>query len=436
MLSWTAGHSDVNEAPLKYVAEIRLGKMLQSAPGPNSDVEVPYIKATHVSWSGVDTSALPRMYASPREIELYGVRAGDLLVCEGGEAGRSSIVGELSTPTIVQNAVHRVRSTKVDLRYLKYCMEAVSASGWFDILTNKATIAHLTAEKLRSLRIPYRSLRSQQLIADLLDRETQRIDALVDAKRRMIDRLAEKSATLIRLRTTKGVTTATLRMTELPWVGSVPEHWPVRRLGHVASVLNGTGFPDRMQGNEQGEYPFYKVSDMNAPGNQWLLSSAANWVDRGTVSDLGGTIIPAGSVVFPKVGAALLTNKRRVTTRDCLVDNNCMALHFRVGLAQYWTMLLRGLDFGSIVQHGPVPSVNATQVKELRIPVPPLKEQSEIVQVVERETRRIDAAMSALGTQLVLLAEYRQALITKAVTGQLDEATLKGKKLPDEVVRV
>jgi type I restriction enzyme S subunit len=296
---------------------------------------------------------------------------------------------------------------------------------------------HLFQADLRKFRIPKPTLAIQQVIADSLDRETERIDVLVDAKRRLIDLLAEKRTALITHAVTKGLDpTVPMKDSGIPWIGSMPAHWSIRKLGHIGRVLGGTGFPDRYQGELAGDFPFYKVSDMTIKGNLSILSRAANYVSSDVVQDLGGTLIPRNAIVFPKVGAALLTNKRRLTDDLSLIDNNCMAVTFESGTPQYWVHLLGVLDFAWIVQPGPVPSISGSQVKDLLIPVPPTDEQQAISCSINAVAETALAASRILTSQLDLLAEYRQAVITAAVTGQLDEATLKRRKPVDEALGV
>lgn len=160
--------------------EVRLGKMLQPGPASPADRLVPFLKAGHVQWKGVSTGDLPTMYASAQEAEQYAVRQGDLLVCEGGEVGRSVILGtDIPEGTIIQNSLHRVRPRLgYSAQYLLYVLSAIHSSGWLEVLCNRATIAHLTADKLAALRIPAPPLSEQGTIADFLDRETKRIDVL------------------------------------------------------------------------------------------------------------------------------------------------------------------------------------------------------------------------------------------------------------------
>jgi type I restriction enzyme S subunit len=119
-------------ASVKRHYSIQLGKMLQNQPSDPDDREVPYLKAQHVQWFAVRTSQAPRMWASPRELEQFGICAGDLLVCEGGEGGRCGIVKEIATPHIIQNALHRVRPFDgCQTRFLQYVMRATASTGFW-----------------------------------------------------------------------------------------------------------------------------------------------------------------------------------------------------------------------------------------------------------------------------------------------------------------
>lgn len=177
---------------------IQLGKMLQNRPNEPADVEVPYLKAQHVQWFSVRATNAPKIWASPREIEQFGVRSGDLLVCEGGEGGRCGLVGDVEPGYIIQNALHRVRPIDHSRNdYLQYVMSAVATTGWFDAINNKATIAHFTREKFGSLKIPPPPLPEQAAIVEYLGNASAEIDAIIDRARREISLLREYRTRLI-----------------------------------------------------------------------------------------------------------------------------------------------------------------------------------------------------------------------------------------------
>jgi type I restriction enzyme S subunit len=182
----------------RYYFDIQLGKMLQNEPQSESDEEVSYLKAIHVRWDKVDIYDLPKMWASPREKNKYHVRNGDLLISEGGEVGRTALLKELQEDCIIQNALHRVRPlSQSSVEYLNYLMRQISDTGWFDILCNKSTIAHLTSEKLGALALPLPPLDEQKTIAQYLDKKTAEIDLQKAKIQEAIERLKEYRTALI-----------------------------------------------------------------------------------------------------------------------------------------------------------------------------------------------------------------------------------------------
>ena len=109
--------------------------------------------------------------------------------------------------------------------------------------------------------------------------------------------------------------------------------WMVKQLGAVASVAGGSSFPKKYQGKSSGKYPFFKVSDMNASGNEVYMNHAANYVDDDDLATMKAKYHPAGTIVFPKVGGAIVTNKKRLLTCDAFFDNNVMGVSPKSGLS-------------------------------------------------------------------------------------------------------
>ena len=133
---------------------IQLGKMLQPEASSSEDEEVPYFKSQHVQWQGVRVDDLPTMWASPAERRKYNVIGGDMLVCEGGDVGRAAIASDVPDRTIIQNALHRVRTKGGnEPRLLLYVLAHAASQGWFEIICNRSTIAHFTGEKFGALGI-------------------------------------------------------------------------------------------------------------------------------------------------------------------------------------------------------------------------------------------------------------------------------------------
>ncbi|MDR0815786.1 MAG: restriction endonuclease subunit S [Desulfovibrio sp.] len=176
-----------------------LGKMLQPEQRHLDERQVPYLKALHVNWEHLLCTDLPKMWATTEEIKTFSVSVGDMLVCEGGEVGRATLIDTtLTCECIIQNALHRVQAKEYGLLpYLLRILQTVSYVGWFEILCNKATIAHFTREKFVALACPYSSISEQQSIADFLDRETAKIDTLIAKTQHAIELAQERRAALI-----------------------------------------------------------------------------------------------------------------------------------------------------------------------------------------------------------------------------------------------
>ena len=154
--------------PLGEVAEIKLGKMLD-ANRQKSGHLLPYVNNISLRWNEVDTSDLPRMYFKESELERFGLQKGDVLVCEGGEPGRSAVWDGRLPNLKFQKAVHRVRfHVPFVPKILVLYLEAIAGTNAFESLFTGGGIKHLTGETFAKLAVPVMSLAEQQRIADCL----------------------------------------------------------------------------------------------------------------------------------------------------------------------------------------------------------------------------------------------------------------------------
>lgn len=270
--------------------------------------------------------------------------------------------------------------------------------------------------------VPLPPCEAQHTIADFLDRKTAAIDALIEKKERLISLLEEKRQALITQAVTKGLD-PNVRMKDsgVEWLGKIPAHWDVVSLRRVAELGQGDAFAHALQGKEAGDFPWFKVGDMNRPGNEVEMRTADNYVDSDVAAATRARVFPRGTVIFPRVGAALLTNKRRLLVGPSIVDDNTYGVvpneHIRPRFL-YFVLLL--VDMGMFCSAGLVPTVTFSAVKEIVIPLPPAHEQAAIVQRVESELTLIGDLAARTARSIQLLREYRQAVITAAVTGKLD----------------
>ena len=214
----------------------------------------------------------------------------------------------------------------------------------------------------------------------------------------------------------------------IPWLGNVPIGWPVLPLKRIGAFQSGAGFPISAQGHSSGDVLFAKVSDMNIPGNERHIHVSKNAVSREVARRLGARIFGRNAIIFPKVGGALLTNKRRVLTTDTCIDNNLMACVVTGADSLFVYRMLSWLDLALLAKPGPVPAISEGEVREIRIALPSVQEQTAIARYLDHMDRRILKCIRAKEKLIALLDEYKQALIHQAVTGRIDVRT--GKPYP------
>lgn len=417
------------ETPVKVNFLMQLGKMLQTDPASLDDEESPYLKAMHVNWHGVTTDDLPKMWASPSDLKHYAVQNGDLLVCEGGEVGRSAILKGLKEPTIIQNALHRLRgTTRGEIRYFCYLLRNIADAGWFEILCNKATIAHLTGEKLGAIRMPVPSIREQQQIAVFLDWKTGQIDALIAKKKELLEKLKEQRLAVITQAVTQGLNpNAPKRDSGIPWLGQVPEHWEVRRLKFTAceSLQYGANEAAELADPECPRY--IRITDIKEDGtlHEDTFRSLPPDVAEPYLLEDGDLLLARSGATVGKSFQYLQTWGRAAYAGYLIrfrVDPKVLRARFGYYFLRsqfYWACIN-----SSLIQ-ATIQNFSAEKYAGINVPLPPLDEQETIVAELEKQKTKIDQLEEATVQAIARLTEYRTALITAATTGKIDVCNIK-----------
>jgi type I restriction enzyme S subunit len=263
---------------------------------------------------------------------------------------------------------------------------------------------------------------SRKNIAAFLDHETAKIDALIEKQQRLIELLKEKRQAVISQAVTKGLNpNAPMKDSGVEWLGEVPAHWDVLKLGYLMKLKGGAGFPDSYQGQEGHEIPFYKVGDLARANSESCLTEPLHTVTYEIAKELRATIFNTGSIVFAKVGAALLLKRFCTLNKPSCIDNNMMGAEIRpVELRDFLLFVMPLLDFELIVNPGAVPSVNGEQITSILIALPPQDEQIEIVDFLKTSRIKFDHLIRNAEQAISLFQERRTALIAAAVTGKID----------------
>jgi len=414
---------------IKFHYDVILGKMLQNSAQSPDDVEVPYLKAQHVQWDGVQMAELPTMWASPQEIKVLQVNDGDLIVCEGGEVGRAAIVAKQPPEKcIIQNALHLVRPKPTgEVRFLRYLLQHATSHAWLDVLCNRATIAHFTSEKFREMWIWLPPFSEQCAIADYLDRETAKLDTLIAAKQRLLDLLAEKRRALITHAVTRGLNPAApLQDSGVEWLGEIPAHWEVTVMRRIITNIEQGWSPQADEREpQQGEWGVLKLNAVK--GGQFDESKAKslpNSLDIPTSLEIrSGDFLVTRANTPDLVGDVCYVSKTkphlilsdliyRLYLNFSFIDGDFLSFFLETAGRPQIEVDARGSSASMV-------KISQGHILNWLLPCPPLYEQQKISLYIKSEITKIDFLRIALKHTIELLYERRTALIAAAVTGKL-----------------
>ncbi len=251
------------------IAELCLGKMLDREK--NKGEYEPYLANANVQWGRFELNDLPLMKFEEKEQERYGLKYGDIVMCEGGEPGRCAIWRNEVPNMKIQKALHRIRVTddSVDYRYLYYWF---LIAGRQDLLKGnfiETTIKHLTGERLKEIEIELPSHSSQKKIGVLLEN----IDAKIESNRKGINVLESMAKTLYDYwfiqfdfpdANGRPYKTSGGKMVWNEELGrEIPAGWEVNNLFHIASYVNGLACQKYRPKDGEESLPVIKIREMH-----------------------------------------------------------------------------------------------------------------------------------------------------------------------------
>lgn len=394
-------------ATLGDIADSNLGKMLDRKKGGGHPV--PYLRNVNVQWGRVDMDDILTMSIPPEDQEFFRVRKGDLLVCEGGEVGRCAIFTHDDSEYIAfQKALHRVRPRGgVSALYIRYYLEHLNLQNGLAPFSTGSTIKHLPQQQLKRLPIKLPPLDEQQRIVAVLEEQLSRLDAaqkiLVNAAQRV--ELTQRSI-----------------LNQFFSEASVAKHgWALDPLEKVAEIRGGNtprkGEIEFQAAPSPTNLPFWKVGDMNDADGRYLTRSRT-YIDYSSTESARVKICPEGTVLIPKRGGAIATNKKRITGTRGTYDLNTMGIipghQVTSDYLWYW---FQNIDLRDLADGSNVPQINNPDLRHLLVPVPNKAEQDRIVEHLDAVFSRLRATQELAASSKAIL--LRNSLLRDAFAGRL-----------------
>lgn len=272
----------------------------------------------------------------------------------------------------------------------KYLIYAISAKkAYLNSVARGATIKGIKKEILENLEIKKIPLVKQQKISNILDK----ISNLYFIRKQQLSKLDQ----LVKSRFVEmfGDTKNNIN------------NFKIYSIGDICSLKSGTSLPLNVE-NEGGDIPYIKVSDMSLPGNERYITISSRYVTQKTA---GKGIFPIGSVIFPKRGGAIGTNKKRLTQIPICADLNIMGVIPGANITPYYLLsYFDMIDLGELDNGSSVPQLNNKDIAPLKILLPPLSLQEQFtafVQQVEKAKSSVKQSLEKLETlKKSLMQEY------------------------------
>ncbi|MFL9709647.1 restriction endonuclease subunit S [Methylobacillus sp. Pita1] len=366
-------------------------------------------------------------------LDKIALRPGDLVMEKsgGGEkqlVGRTVLFGD-DRPSVCSNFLARCRPAKgVDSGYLNYLMLAIYVGrGTYPHIKQSTGIQNLDLGSYLDTRVNIPDIQIQQRIARFLDEKTAQIDGLIEKKRALLDRLAEKRQALITRAVTKGLNPdAPMKPSGIDWLGDIPAHWNITNLRWITHRIKTGPFGAQLRSDEfvENEIPVINPSDIS---DGKIIQNIHNTITNETAKRLAAYSMRINDIIFARRGemgrCALVVEEQDgwLCGTGCIVvtpDTNIILPRF--------IEILLGSNFSQ--EWFSLNSVGATMAnlnEEILglfpLIVPPVPDQISITQYIDQNIEYENGRADKVQQSLKLLLEYRAALITSAITGQLPE---------------
>jgi len=343
------------------------------------------------------------------EFENLLLEAGDILIgMDGSKVGKNyAMVTNEDLPLLLVQRVARLRTDdELDPRFLYYCIGNKLFLYWITINKTDPMVPHITPKDITNYEIAFPSFKEQILIARFLDQKTNQIDALIRQKENLLKLLTEKRTAIITQAVTKGLDPdVKVKDSGIDWLGEIPKEWEVIPLKYQLKSLNKRRIP--LSAEERGtmakEFPYYGASGIIDYVDDYIFDE-----DLILIAEDGANLLSRSTpLAFVAKGKYWVNNHAHILKSDPMTFG-------------FWSNLLCLIDYTPWITGAAQPKLTKENLGSIPLPKPPEDEQLSIAKYIENEVVKIDPLIDKVKSSIDQLKEYREALITAAVTGQID----------------
>ena len=379
---------------------IQLGKMLDEEK--NTGTYKPFLGNRSVQWSWIDISGIGEIKLTSTDIQKFRLRRGDLLVCEGGEVGRSAIWKDELEECYFQKALHRLRPKRFyNVPLMSHLLQWLADTGGLQNFVTQTSIAHLPKDKFETVPIPLLEKAEQEAIAEALSDA----DALVESLAQL----------LVKKRQIKQGAMQELLTGQKRLPGFVDE-WQVKRLAELAHIRSG-GTPSTLKPDFwDGDILWCTPTDITGLNGLKYLSDTKNKITVLGLAASSAEIIPPQSIVMTS----------RATIGECAI--NSVPLSTNQGFKNfipfaavdvnflYYLLITQKQGFISLCGGSTFLEIGKTQLVSYEVSIPSSKaEQTAIAAILST----LDSDIAALQSQLVKARQIKQGMAQELLTGRI-----------------
>lgn len=424
---------DWQKLPLKRVADVtNSGCYGDDDESDERSEPLKAITTAHIDpLSGFKTENASVRYFSRREKSKYVGRPGDIFVVKSSGSNENVITGKRAQirdedDLVFTNFLLRVRANqRSNPRFLYHLLGSSLVHSRIKREVATTTYPNLNLRQYLGEPLPIPDLPIQRAIADFLDRETARIDLLIEKKQRLVALLGEKTRSVINRATTVGFRDCETRISDEKWLGEVASHWRITPIKWFARLQSGYAF----KADRFGDFGTPLVRMNNLKRGVLDLSDAVSIADDDVNESV---LLRAGDILIGMSGSigetGSLGNFAIVTERDlpCLLNQRVGRFQI-VGkdlLPEYLTLVIQSAAFLDPIFLAATSTaqfnVSPSQIGSVLFALPPIVEQQEIVDEISKRLVGLNHVKERSLISIDRLREYRSALITAAVTGQIN----------------
>jgi type I restriction enzyme, S subunit len=394
------------------------------------------IRSTEITIDGKwDLSNPMKRLLNENEINKCKLYKDDIVLTKSSGSpdhiGKSVIVDDIveNLNCCYSNFVQRIRFRNYNPRLYHYIINSFIVREQYRYVTQSTTgLGNLNSTTLNQIQLPFIPLHEQQQIVKFLDNKTSLIDSLIEKTQQKIELLKEKRTSLINHVVTKGLNpNVEMKNSGVEWIGEIPREWSMISIKHLVSTKITDGPHETPTWVDEG-IPFLSVESVQ--DNKLDFNKKRGYISPELHEIYSKKCKPQKDDIFI-VKSGSTTGKSTIVETDeefniwsplCIVRTNKNKISPRFIFSSIQSFYFRrfvelGWSFGT------QPNIGMGVIENIRLVVPPISEQQQIVEYLDEQTLIIDTTITKEQKRVELLKEYRQSLISNVVTGKIKVTT-------------